>query len=107
MAFDTRAQRLPLKIEILDEKYTLRIADVEDRAIASVDGRAQLLYNGRAHIHFERKTAPVPFEQEQMLEACASGDANRTADGAFFEKKCSRTARAVAGNLAAAAIGVP
>src|SRR5258705_7420183 len=107
MAFDMCAQRLPLKIEILDEKYALRIADVEDRAVARVDGRVQLLESSRTHIHFERKTAPVPLEQTQMLEACASGDANRIPDGVFFYQKCSRTARAVAGNLAAAAIGVP
>ena len=51
----SRAQRLPVEIEIVDENGALRIADVQDHAlVARYQGRVQFLDDGAAHVHFER-----------------------------------------------------
>src|SRR5258706_3155563 len=107
MAFNSCAQSLPFEIEIVDKKYTLRIADVEDGAIAALDRCVQLFDRGRAHIHFEGEAAPVACEQTQMLRAGSSADSHLVVrcNVRFHQQGCS-AACTVAGNLTAAAIGI-
>ena len=63
MALDARTQSLPLEIEIVDKEHALRIAYVEDRTIAALNRRVQLLKRGRAHIHLETELEPITREQ--------------------------------------------
>src|ERR1019366_1998286 len=107
MALDARAQSLPVEIEILDKENALRIADVEDRAIPALYRRVQFFNRGRAHIHLKSELAPIASEQTQMLEAGSGADAHLVLGGVRFHQQGRGATRAVAGNLTAAAVGIP
>jgi hypothetical protein len=110
VTLDLRAQRPPVEIEIRHRHGALRIAHPHQRDIPRARRQRQLESLGGElrppHVHLEHKAQVRAFQQAQSLDARAGAHAHFVLLVAVRDQEGRRAARAVAGDLRLAAIGI-
>src|SRR2546421_12385309 len=77
VAFQSRAERAPVEIEIRHEHRALRITDVENYAgVSWYEVGVQILDRCRAHVHLKGELAAIAFQQMERFDARAGGNVN-------------------------------